>query len=143
MRLYKIISVGLETIMSFVNSPNLNHTHNLNPGHNKLDKNDAQAHPSILTPNLILQSDWLMKRLPRTNNNITAGTCPLACPIYLFKGAGEEVNERQSEHDPQDPTLAQEPTQHHGGVLLDVHQIQVDAIKLFQQHCRSHAERSA
>jgi len=52
----------------------------------------------------------------------------------LFEGAGEKVDERQPEHDTQDPTLAQEPAEHHGGVLLDVHQVQVDVMELNKQH---------
>lgn len=54
--------------------------------------------------------------------------------LLLFEGAGEKVDERQSEHDTQDPTLAQEPAEHHGGVLLDVHQVQVDVMELNKQH---------
>ncbi len=61
----------------------------------------------------------------------------------LFEGAGEEVDERQSEHDPQNPALAQEPAEHHGGVLLDVHQGQVDAMELNKQHWWSQTERSS
>lgn len=46
-------------------------------------------------------------------------------PLLLFEGAREKVKEGQAEDDPQDPASAQQPADHHGGFLLDVHQVQV------------------
>lgn len=45
--------------------------------------------------------------------------------LLLFEGACEKVKEGQAEDDPQHPASAQQPADHHGGFLLDVHQVQV------------------
>lgn len=68
-----------------------------------------------------LDSPWnVMVRFPRLQERpVMYGS------LLLFEGACEKVKEGQAEDDPQDPASAQQPADHHGGFLLDVHQVQV------------------